>query len=73
MRENYFPLYELIQEYFTDYRDKGLHIHNDIIQVLIEVLGVWYGNFETTRTKSEVMKDFQILRKAFVQRALENK
>ena len=67
------PLYELIQEYFTDYRDKGLHIHNDIIQVLIEVLGVWYGNFETTRTKSEVMKDFQILRKAFVQRALENK
>lgn len=73
MQQNYFPLYEIIQEYFTDYRDKGLHIHNDIIQVMIEVLGVWYGNFEVAKTKPELMKDFQILRKAFVQRALVNK
>ena len=73
MREDYFPLYEVIQEYFTDYRDKGLHIHNDIIQVMIEVLGVWYGDFEHARTKAEIMESFQILRKAFVQRALENK
>lgn len=73
MRENYFPLYEMIQEYFTEYRDKGLHIHNDIIQAMIEILGTWYGNFRDARTKSEVMKDFQVTRKAFVQRALLNK
>ena len=73
MRENYFPLYEMIQEYFTEYRDKGLHIHNDIVQIMIEILGTWYGNFKHARTKSEVMADFQVIRKAFVQRALVNK
>jgi|TARA_R110000803_G_scaffold209479_1_gene279185 hypothetical protein len=73
MQQNYFPMYEMIQEYFTEYRDKGLHIHNDIIQIMIEVLGTWYGDFKHARTKSEVMADFQVIRKAFVQRALVNK
>jgi len=70
---NYFPLYEMIQEYFTDYRDKGLHIHNDIIQIFIEILGTWFGNFVNKRSKKEVMHDFQHIRKGFVQRALANK
>lgn len=71
--KNYFPLHEMIQEYFIDFRDKGLHIHNNIVQIFIEILGTWFGNFDIVRSKQEVMTDFQEVRKGFVQRALENK
>ena len=71
--DNYFPMYEMIYEYFPSFRDKGTHIHNDIIYQFVDMLALWYSNFNTVYTKKEFMKEFCTVRKSFVQRALESR
>jgi hypothetical protein len=70
---NYFPMYEMIYEYFPSFRDKGTHIHNDITVSFIEMLKIWYSDFDMPTTKKEFMKEFLRCRKSFVQRALESR
>lgn len=71
--QNYFPMYEMIYEYVPMFRDKGQHIHNDVIRSFIEMLAIWYGDFPSNRSKKEFMADFGIMRKSFVQRQLESR
>lgn len=70
---NYFPMYEMIYEYFPSFRDKGTHIHNDITVTFIEMLKIWYSDFDIPTTKKEFMTEFLRRRKSFVQRALESR
>lgn len=70
---DYFPMYEMVYEYLPMFRDKGNHIHNNIIQMFIEMLAIWYGNFPSSRSKKDFMKDFGVLRKSFTQRQLESR
>lgn len=69
----YFPMYDLIIEYFTRYKDKGLHIHNRISELMMRILANWYGNFDQKENRQDIMDAFNRERKVFLVGALTNK